>query len=64
MALGHGTAMNNQNRVKEGLRTVPLTNGVLADGLKKLLIGLEFGLGGRAPERARRREKLGCDPAV
>jgi hypothetical protein len=64
MALGHGIAMNNQNRVKEGLRAVPLANGVLAAGLKKLLIGLEFGLSRRAPERAGSREKLGCDPAV
>jgi hypothetical protein len=52
MALGHGTAMNSKNRVKEGLKPVSLTNGVLAAGPKKLLIGLAFGLSGRAPERA------------
>ena len=51
MALGHGTAMNSKNRVKEALRPVPLTNGVWDAGSKPP-IGAEFGRSGRAPERA------------
>jgi hypothetical protein len=62
MALGHGIAMNSKDRVKEGLRPVPLTNGFLGLG-SKTPVGLEFGVKGRAPGRAGGRENMGGGPA-
>jgi len=50
--------MNSKNRVKEGLKPVPFTHGVLDAGLK-----LGLGMIGSAPERALGQENAGHGPA-